>query len=337
MGVDVFGLGNALVDALVVLDEREIVQRHELKRGTMHLVSDAHWHGVYDEVPRQGVELHPGGSCANTGSTVSLLGGSATLWALVGQDELGDRYARGLDEVLGDHHLVRREGAPTGKCLSLVSSVDAERTMLTDLGTAMALEPEEVAMDAVEQARWLHVTGYLFTGGRMGDAAMAALDRALHAGTKVSFDLGDAFVIDHFRDAVERVIDRYADVVFMNEEEGRKLGAGDPAESLQSLGGRASTVVLKLGRRGSLIKHGSEIVPVEALQVEAVDTTGAGDSYAGGFLYGLSKGWSLESCGRLASAVAALTVGQVGGVIRDVDALAAVRDRIDPSRVAVAG
>ncbi|MCP4872787.1 MAG: adenosine kinase [Proteobacteria bacterium] len=331
MNVDVFGLGNALVDALVVLDERPLLNKHQLKRGTMHLVSDERWRGVYEEVPHDGVVLHPGGSCANAVSTVALLGGTATFCGLVGTDELADRYTAGLQEVLGGHLMVQRPGIHTGKCLSLVSNIDAERTMLTDLGAAMELTPAEVPTEAVERSSWLHITGYLFTGGEMAAAAEKALDRALHAGTKVSFDLGDAFVIDHFRESVDRVIEKYADVVFMNEDEARKLGGGDAMQCFHDLAERVDTVVLKLGKRGSIIKRGTDVVPIEAILVDAIDTTGAGDSYAGGFLYGLSQAWPIEACGHLASAVAALTVSQLGGVIRDAEALATVRGRVVPS------
>jgi sugar/nucleoside kinase (ribokinase family) len=330
MGVDVFGLGNALVDALVVLDEKQLIRDHGLDRGTMHLVEDDRWQRVFAEVPQGDVAIHPGGSCANTVSTVARLGADATFCGLVGTDDLADRYDAGLTEVLGAHHLRRRPGAPTGKCLSLVGVDDAQRTMLTDLGTAMQLEPDELPMTEVAGSKWLHITGYLFTGGRMGDAAIAALERARAAGVKVSFDLGDTFVIDHFGDAVRRVIDGYTDVLFMNEEEGRALVGSDPVDALAGIAERVDVVVLKLGKRGSVVQRGAERIPIDAFLVDAVDTTGAGDTYAGGFLYGLSQGWPLEACGRLASAAASLTVSQMGGVVRDVDALARLRDSIAP-------
>ena len=151
----------------------------------------------------------------------------------------------------------------------------------------------------------------------MGDAARAALDHAVASGTKISFDVADAFVIQHFRDDVEEVVKKYADVVFMNEEEARLLAGDDAAEAVHSVGRWVDIAVVKLGARGSLIKRGEAIIPIEAISVEAVDTTGAGDAYAGGFLYGLTQGWDLEACGRLASSVAALTVSQLGGVVRD--------------------
>ncbi len=331
MHLDVFGLGNALVDAL---DDREVIRSHALKRGTMHLVSHARWDEVYAEVKGGTVELHPGGSCANAVSTVALLGGSASFCGLVGEDELGGIYRGKLQETLGSHHLVSRAAVQTGKCLSLISSADAERTMLTDLGGTTELLPSDLPIEAIESASWLHITGYLFTGGTVGDAAFEAMDRALHAGTRISLDVGDTFVIDHCRDAIAEVIRRYADAVFLNQEEASRLiGGGDAALALHEVGQWADTVIVKLGRRGSLIRHDGEIYPVEALSVPAVDTTGAGDAYAGGFLFGLTRGWPIQACGRLASAVAAMTVGQVGGVIRDRERLRELLPRLAPAGV----
>ena len=185
----------------------------------MHLVNHSRWQEVYGEVNDGHVELHPGGSCANAVSTVALLGGNASFCGLVGQDDLGTVYGAKLKDVLGGNsHLVSRPDVQTGKCLSLISDADAERTMLTDLGGTTELLPADLPFEAIENASWLHITGYLFTGGTVGDAAMEAMDRALHAGTRVSLDVGDTFVIDHFRDTVEMVVRRYADAVFLNEE-----------------------------------------------------------------------------------------------------------------------
>lgn len=318
---DICGLGNALVDALVLVDDADLLVRHDLTRGTMHLVDDARWQAAFADVRDAEVEMHPGGSCANAIATAALLGADTTFIGMVGDDTLGDTYRLRMEEAIGPHYILSRQGAPTGKCLSLVSRRDAERTMLTDLGAAMALREEELPPDVIEASHWLHITGYLFTGGAMPRAAFSALDRALQAGTRISFDLGDAFVIQHYREAVELVIRRYADLVFMNEEEGRLLAGGDAAHALHQVGQWVDIAVVKLGRRGSLIKRGAEIIPVGAHLVQAVDTTGAGDAYAGGFLYGLCRGFDLSRAGRLASRVAALTVAQVGGVVRDRAAL----------------
>ena len=332
MHFDVCGIGNALLDALVVLDDRELIRSHALKRGTMHLVNHDRWQGVYGELAGQHIEMYPGGSCANAVSTVALLGGKATFCGLLGDDELGGVYERTMNEVLGQTHLVKRNGVQTGKCLSLISSDDAERTMLTDLGGTTTLTNDDIPAGVVENSAWLHVTGYLFTGGSVGDAAMAAMDRAIQAGTRISIDVGDTFVIDHFRDPIAHIIRRYADAVFLNEDEASRLiGGGDAALALHEVGEWADTVVVKLGKRGSLVRHEGVVYPVEAQTVAAVDTTGAGDAYAGGFLYGMTRGWPIQACGRLASAVAALTVGQVGAVIRDRQKLQELLPMVTPA------
>jgi sugar/nucleoside kinase (ribokinase family) len=248
---------------------------------------------------------------------VAMLGGKSTFCGLVGADELGEAYASRLGEILGEHHLRTRGDVATGKCLSIISQDDAERTMLTDLGGAMELAAKELPVEAVETATWLHLTGYLFTGGQMGDAAMLALERAKRAGTSISFDVADAFVIQTCRETVEKVIRDYADVVFMNEEEARLLAGTDASDAVHKVSEWTETAVVKLGKRGSIIKRGELVISIDPVPVDAVDTTGAGDAYAGGFLYGLARGWELEACGHLASAVASLTVAQVGGVVRD--------------------
>ena len=324
MHIDVYGLGNALIDALVVGDDRPVLSRHALRRGTMLLVDHDKWHRIYEEVRGAGVEMHPGGSASNAICTVAALGGKAGFCGLVGDDELGRRYSEALTALLGKHDLVQQVGAPTGKCLSLVSDDDAERTMLTDLGTAMGLAPEGLPPDHLESSEWFFLTGYLFTGDRMPETAWKALERAKASGVRIAFDVADAFVIEHCRDAVNRVIDEYADVLFLNEAEGEVLLEKDTAGILDELGGRVKVVALKQGMRGSLLRAGSTTLRIDPVVVHAIDTTGAGDSYAGGFLFGLAHGWDLERCGRLASAVAALTVSQVGGVVRDASALRAL-------------
>jgi len=324
MQIDVYGLGNALIDALVVGDDQPIIARHELRRGTMLLVDHEKWDQVFDEVRGRGVQLYPGGSASNAVCTVAALGGNAGFCGLVGDDELGKKYSDSLTALLGDHDLVLTADAPTGKCLSLVSDADAERTMLTNLGTAMKLPPEELPPSRLESSEWFFLTGYLFTGERMPETAWRALERARAAGVRIAFDVADAFVIEHCRGAVNRVIDEYADVVFLNEAEGRLLIGGEPEEIFAGLEGRADIVVLKRGMHGSVVRARGETIDVAVVPVHAIDTTGAGDSYAGGFLYGLAHGWDLDRCGRLASAVAALTVSQIGGVVRDAAALRAL-------------
>ena len=322
MKYEVCGLGNALVDALVVMDERELIARHDVERGTMLLVDNDRWSGIYEEINDQHVEFHAGGSACNSVSTFASLGGSSTFIALVGSDHFGEVYQDRLTDVLGEHHVAVRTGGATGKCLSVVSSEDAERTMLTDLGVSIDLADGDISWDAVAASGWLHVTGYVLTGGQVAKTAMKVLDHARANGTRISFDVGDVFVLEHFGKAARTVIADYADVVFVNEEEARRFcECEDAKHALQRLAGLCDVAVVKLGKRGSMVQRGDDRVDVQAVLTDAIDTTGAGDSYAGGFLYGLCRDWPLQACGDLAASVASLTVAQVGAVVRDKELL----------------
>ncbi len=312
------GLGNALVDALVQIPDDSLLEELQLNRGTMHLVDSDRWEELFSRVEALGVEFHPGGSCANTIVTASVLGAHAGLNANVGDDRYGRIYADRMRESIGDHHVRQGPGELTGKCLSLISSQDAERTMVTDLGCAMDLPPQALFGDVIGGADIFHCTGYLFTGGPIGAVADEALRVAREKGTRVSFDVADPWVIDAFRERLRPVVEDHADVVFLNEAEAGLWGQQD--DVLDAAGKLAETVpmvVLKLGRRGSVIFHEGQQFKVDAFRVEAVDTTGAGDAYAGGFLFGLDRGLDPARCGAVASRIAAGTVARVGSVVRD--------------------
>lgn len=314
---DVCGVGNALVDALVEIDDDRLLADLGLVRGNMHLVDDARWQEVFARVRAHPVEIHPGGSCANTVAGVALLGGRATFCGLVGDDPLGRQYAERMEEIMGGHHLRVDGQRPTGKCLALISRSDAQRTMLTDLGVAPSLAPEQVFADVIGASRYLHVEGYLFTGSPIRESALRALEAARSAGTRVSFDLSDPWVVAAHRDQLLDVLRGYADVAFLNEEEARAMTGLDADGAIAQVAEWVDVAVVKLGSRGSLVMSGGEVVRVPVHRVVARDTTGAGDAYAAGFLYGLSRGWDLPRCGDVASRLAAATVAQIGAVVRD--------------------
>jgi len=266
-------------------------------------------------VAERGPEVAPGGSCANVITTAALLGARTTFCGQVGDDRFGHEYAERMGRLCGGHHLHVQPGAPTGKCLSLVSR-DGERTMATTLGCAIELEPRYLFRDALESSRWFHLTGYLFTGGRMGDTAQAALEHGRRHGVKISLDVADAWVVNTLHDRIWSMIEEFADVVFTNEEESRALCGGTPEDAVSRLAECCEVAVVKLGARGSLIRTDGETVHVPAHPVaRVVDTTGAGDAFAGGFLFGLSRGLSASRSGLLAARVASEVVGQTGAVV----------------------
>lgn len=314
---DVAGIGNALVDALVVMDERELLLSHGLARGHMTLVDHDRWQAIYREVQDHGVEMQSGGSGANTIAALGLLGARSIFCGQVGEDQFGHLYARRLQEACGGHALQWTRSSNTGKCLSVISQHDAERTMLTDLGAAVQMTHLEGFDTVIRSSRMLHVEGYLLHPGPMNQRAREAIAIAVQEQIPVSLDAADPSVVASQRGAMWELIEEMVDVVFLNEEEARTLCDSDVPAALDRLGDVVDTVVIKLGSKGSLVRHAGETVQVGVHKVTARDTTGAGDAYAAGFLFGYVHGWTPAEAADLASRTASLTVEQVGAVVRD--------------------
>ena len=314
------GLGNALVDACVRIPDDAVLDQLELRRGTMHLMEDDRWQRAFAAVEHLDAEIHPGGSCANAVVTAGILGADCDLCANVADDRFGKLYAEKVHDAIGDHHVRLGQGKPTGKCLSLISAGDAERTMLTDLGCAMDLPPEALFRDAIQSATSFLCTGYLFTGGPIGAVADEALSLAQANGTRVAFDVADPWVIGAFRERLGPIATEMADVVFLNDEEARLWsGTDDPMDAAAQLAQTVEIVALKLGAEGSAVFWDGKVERIDPDPATPVDTTGAGDSYAGGFLFGLDRGFDPIRSARIASRIGAATVSRVGAVVRDVD------------------
>jgi sugar/nucleoside kinase (ribokinase family) len=309
------------MDALVRVDD-SIIEELGLHRGRMHPVDHHAWHAAYERVHAFGVEVHSGGSCANTIQTAGLLGARVLYCGQIGDDAFGEMYARSMLDVCGVHALKTTTNHVTGKCLSLISTRDGERTMLTDLGAAVHLPTIGDFADQVRSARILHLTGYLFLGGPVREAAFEAIAVAREAGVPISLDVADPFVARTITDDVRMLLEKYVDVCFLNKEEAEVVTGRSPYLAVEHLGNLCPTAVVKLGGEGSLVRQDGVTHRVPVFPVQVADTTGAGDAYAGGFLYGWLRGFPAEKCGELGSRIAALTVGQVGAVCRDREAVA---------------
>ena len=330
------GLGNAIMDALVRIDDDRVLAELGLTRGQMHPVQHREWHAAYERVRALGVEIHSGGSCANTISALALLGADVLYCGQIGSDPFGELYARSMTDVCGGHALQRTDAHVTGKCLSLISSRDGERTMLTDLGAAVHLSDLGEFAEQIRGARLLHLTGYLFLGGPIRDVAYQAVMVAQGAGVPISLDIADPFVARTISSDIERLLKESVDICFLNRDESLLMTGKEPEEAVKQLAEWCRVAVVKLGAAGSLVRTRGETWKIPVFKVPVADTTGAGDAYAGGFLYGWLQGWSPDRCGELGSRVAALTVSQVGAVCRDRSAIAAALLATAPSNVRVA-
>lgn len=328
MNWHVVGIGNALMDALIVLDDDALIEELGLNRGTMHPVNHAEWQAAFDRVREGDVVFDSGGSCANTIATVGRLGGKALYRGQVGEDQMGREYAAHITQSCGGHALHFTAQGATGKCLSIISRSDAERTMLTDLGVSVGLTELGGFADEVKSAQVAHFTGYTLLDSPMRDVVLAAMKVAKDSGVKVSIDAADPFVIGAIREPFSDAVRTYADIVFLNAEEAKALtGQADPKAAARRVADDfgVATVAVKTGKDGSVILDRGTLYDIAVHPVDAVDTTGAGDAYAGGLLYGLTRGLPIEQAGAVASGVAGLTVAQIGAVVHDVDALAQIR------------
>jgi sugar/nucleoside kinase (ribokinase family) len=309
--LDVVGIGNALVDVLSHAEEDEVT-RQGLVKGTMHLVDEARARTLY-EAMGPGVEMS-GGSAANTVVGVASFGGRAHYVGKVRDDQLGEVFGHDLRATgVGYDTPQATSGPPTGRCLILVTP-DAQRTMSTFLGASVRLGPADVDPRLIARGKILYLEGYLFDPPEAQEAFRAAAAIAHEAGRKVALTLSDPFCVERHRAAFLDLVEHHVDILFANELEICALyQVHDFDAALPHVRGHCELAALTRSAKGSVLVNGRRMHVVHAVPVGAVvDTTGAGDLYASGVLYGLAQGLDLPTCGRLGSLAAAEVIAHVG-------------------------
>lgn len=310
MPYDVYGVGNALVDVQSRITDHLLPQLGFTK-GVMTLVDESTQTRVLGSLDGSPISRCAGGSAANTVMGVVDLGGKAAYAGKVGTDALGEFWLKDMRE-LGVRIEVPQTAGQTGTCVVLITE-DAQRTMLTHLGLSSTLGPEDISEAEIRRAKYVYIEGYLFAGDSTRQAALRAIRLAKDNGVKVAFTVSDPFLIGLNRELFWELIEGPVDLLFCNLEEARALtNLTDPVECAQCIHRHASDVALTFGADGSLLMHGGQVFPVEGVRVKAVDTTGAGDMYAAGILYGITNGLSWPQAGHLASHAAARIVSQMG-------------------------
>lgn len=309
--VAVYGIGNPLIDVLITAEDREL---HELglNKGAMQLVDNERGSEILEFFKDRDKSYFPGGSCPNTMVALASLGLPAALSGVVGDDELAQIYTNRLNER-GVQSELSVESGETGTSIVLVSP-DKQRTMCTRLGVCPRFNPERVVADRVTQAHYLYFTGYMWDTPNQKDALHKAIALARENGTQIVFDVADPFAVERHRDDFVLLVSDHVDVVLANRDEAQILmGYDDPRRAVVELAEQAGVAAIKDGAHGSYIaSHHGERAAIPVFEARAVDTTGAGDTYAAGFLYGLEKGASLGEAGRIASFVAARIVEKHG-------------------------
>jgi sugar/nucleoside kinase (ribokinase family) len=309
--LDVVGIGNALVDVLTHGDE-EFLQRHHLVKASMTLIDTARSDELY-EAMGPGIE-QSGGSAGNTIAGVASFGGSCGYIGKIADDQLGDVFAHDLHAAGVAFDCPKSDlGVPTGRCLIVVTP-DGQRTMSTYLGVSELLGPDDVDADLVASAHVTYLEGYLWDKPGAMAAYRKAAEVAHAAGRRVSLTLSDSFCVARHREAFLDLVETQVDVLFANEPEITELYQVDSFDAaLQHVRGHCEIAALTRSAKGSVIVAGDEVHVIDAHPVKhVVDTTGAGDLYAAGFLYGLTHAMPLARCGELGSKAAAQVIGQMG-------------------------
>lgn len=309
--LDVVGIGNALVD-VISSESHEFIAAQGLVPGSMNLIDEARWKELYDAMG-VGTEVS-GGSGANTTVGVASLGGTAHYLGRVKNDQLGTVFAHDIRAAgVGYTTAFAEDGPATGCCLVLVTADDGQRTMSTYLGASSLFGESDVDPDIVRSGQNLYLEGYLFDPPAAQEAFKYAASIAHEAGRRVSLTLSDAFCVDRHREAFLGLLESHIDLVFANESELCSLYETEDFESaLRSLADQVPLAAVTRSEKGSVILVGAERIHIPAEPVHLVDTTGAGDLYAAGFLYGLSTGRNLETCGAIAAIAAAEVISHIG-------------------------
>lgn len=305
------GLGNALVDLLVQLDNDSVIKSLNFPKGSMQLIEQEEIGSITKMIESLPVMMVSGGSAANTIHGLACLGNECGFIGKVGRDELGRFYDTDLSNA-GVKSYILLSNAVTGHAYTLITP-DTERTFATFLGAAVEMKSNDLNPEIFADYDLLHIEGYLVQNT---DLIKSALQIAKENGLKISLDLASFNVVESNIKFLTHIIPEYVDILFANEEEARAFTGKNPLEAIKMVASQCETAVVKIGKQGSLVRSGNEQVRVTAIPSDVVDTTGAGDQYAAGFLHGFSIGLDLEKCGQLGSLLAGKVIENFGARIK---------------------
>lgn len=309
---NVYGLGNALVDMEFEVTN-DLLAKLNIDKGVMTLMDEAQQNDIMHHLP-EACKKSCGGSAANTMVAISQLGGKGFYSCKVANDETGTFYLEdlvncGLDTNLQKNH---RPSGITGKCLVMVTP-DADRTMNTFLGITSDLSENELDIEALQNSEYVYIEGYLVSSDIAKKTAVKAKEIAKNAGVKTALSLSDANMVQFFKDGLLEIIGDGLDFIFSNESEALKMANTEDINiAIDYFKTITKGFAITRGAKGSLIFDGNNIIEIEPVKVKALDTVGAGDMYAGAFLYAITHGHSFELAGKLATVTSAEVVTTFG-------------------------
>ncbi|WP_165157544.1 adenosine kinase [Parabacteroides sp. ZJ-118] len=310
--MNTIGLGNALVDVLLRLETDEVLREIGMRKGAMDMIDRDQMIAIrtaQEHLPRTRT---PGGSVCNTMRAMSYLGASSGFIGKIGDDAVGEFYKDAIEKAGVTPHLIRTEGV-SGSCTVLISP-DGERTMGTFLGPGPTIMPEEITEEMLSPYQCIYIEGYLLVNEPL---VRSTMEKARRLGLKVALDLSNFNIVNTFKGMLEDIIPKYVDILFANESEAEAYTGQKAAEAVRTLSEQVEVSLVTLGREGALIGSHGQFYSVPAEGGKPVDTTGAGDNFAAGFLYGQSVGASFVRSARIGSILAGYVIDVVGPQIPD--------------------
>lgn len=303
----ILGLGNALVDVLSKLDSDETLVKIGIQKGAMDMISREQMYVIRKYQANTETTQAPGGANCNTMRAIALLGGQSGFIGKVGDDNLGQFYEEALLKAGVASYLIKTEG-PSGACTVFISP-DGERTMGTFLGPAPTISPDEITEDVLRGYDCIHIEGYLIVNEEL---VRETMKKAKRLGLKVALDLANYNIVNAYKGLLEEVIPQYVDILFANASEAEAFTGLPAQEAVKALEKQVHVALVTLGKDGSLIGSEGKFYHVDAEGGKPVDTTGAGDNFAAGFLYGQSVGVSLEQSAQIGSMLSGYVIDVVG-------------------------
>lgn len=306
MKKNVIGIGSALVDILTRIDNDDVLEELNIPKGSMQLVDEKSSAIIEKKLESYESSMAPGGSAANTIHALAKMGIVSGFISFIGKDETGKFFENSMNSVGVNSYLFHSDTA-SGTARTIISA-DGERTFATNLGASLELNEIVITPEIFRKWDYCYVEGYLIANRRVFTKTISI---AKECGCKVILDLASFNVVEDNREFLNGLLPQI-DIIFANEEEAKALTQKSAEESLHYIAENVEIAVVKIGKKGSLIKRGDEVVEIGCNNIDVVDTTGAGDMYAAGFLYGLINGYDLERCGTIGNHLAESIIQVIG-------------------------
>lgn len=319
----ILGIGNALTDILAVLPDDSLLQKYHLPKGSMQHVDMETGDKIWSALKEVGVKYVPGGSAANTITCTSIFGMKSGYIGKIGNDELGSLFKSTMEQY-GVKTDMLYGTKSSGRCMVFITGANAERTFADYMGSALEMGPEDLKPEYFQGYDYFHIEGYLVQNQ---DLISRAVQMAKDAGCLISIDMASYNVVESNDAFLHNLVDNYVDIVFANETEARAFTKMEPSAAIEELSKHCDIAVVKIGKDGSMVRQGDQTYMIPAWPGKAIDATGAGDTYAAGFLYAHSLGMPLKVCGEVGSIIAAKVVEVIGTKI-DVPRWRTAKDEI---------